>query len=276
MSFKTFFDGWLEAHRDRFAGKVVVDFPAGSGETSRVLRDLGATVLPFDLFPEFFKGEGLECRRADIADGLPVPDAHADIVICQEGIEHFSDQARALREFNRILKPGGLLVLTTPNYSNLRARLSYLLAESERFGGMMPPNELDSVWLSAPGLTREIYFGHVFLIGIQKLRVLARLAGFRIAAVRHESVKPTSALLLPFLYPWIALANWAAYRKSLRRPSDVPYETRRRVYREVLRLNLSPRVLVDGTLFVEFEKEMDWSRVAEGLESRHKSFAEPT
>ncbi len=276
MSFKTFFNAYLRARGERFAGKVVVDFPAGSGDASGTLASLGARVLAFDLFPEFFKTEGLRCARANIVDGIPLPDKHADVVVCQEGIEHFSDQLKALREFNRILKVGGRLIVTTPNYSNLRARLSYLLAESERFGTMMPPNELDSVWMSAQDVSPELYLGHVFLIGVQKLRALARLSGFRIAAVNFEAAKPTSMLLFPFVYPFIVLANLWAYRNSLRRPSDYPRHTRQQVYREILRLNLSPKILVDGTLFLELEKEMDSGDVARSLKSRYTSFDQPT
>jgi len=136
---------FLLKNQQDLAGKVVVDFPAGNGVTSRILMEIGAKPMAFDLFPEYFRIEGMDCRRADIRTGIPVEDAHADALICQEGIEHFSDQYRALCEFNRVLKPGGMLLITTPSYSSLRSRISYLLSESERYNRHMPPNEIDSV-----------------------------------------------------------------------------------------------------------------------------------
>lgn len=191
-SIKYYVKKYLIANKDFYKDKKVIDFPAGEGITSRILKETGATPIPLDLFPEFFKTEGLKCERANIRDGLPVGNESADVLICQEGIEHFSDQYESLREFNRVLKPDGLLLITTPNYSNLRARMSYLLSESERFNSIMPPNELDSIWMSQQDITDEIYFGHIFLIGIQKLRVLAKLSGFKIKRYHPTRIKSTS------------------------------------------------------------------------------------
>ena len=274
--FKIFFNKYILSNKHRFSGKTIVDFPAGSGETSRVLRHVGAHVVPFDLFPEYFKVDGLECKRANIMDGIPVPNAYADILICQEGMEHFSDQLFALREFNRVLKHGGLLVITTPNYSNLRSKLSYLLSESERFGSMMPPNEIDSVWMADPDISNEIYCGHIFLLGIQKLRVLSKLAGFRIARINSESIKPTSALLFPFLYPMIVLVNWLTYKKNLKKNDGISFELKKEVYSELFRLAINPRLLVDGTLFIEFTKEMNSELVSRTLKSVQRTFDEQT
>ncbi|MBI4429232.1 MAG: class I SAM-dependent methyltransferase [Ignavibacteriales bacterium] len=270
--FKIFVNRFVIEHAVAFRGKHVVDMPAGTGVTSRTLRDVGARVSAFDLFPEYFKVDGIRCQRADILEGIPLTSGTADAVICQEGIEHFSDQLKAFREFNRILTPAGKLYLTTPNYSNLRAKLSHLLAETERFGSMMPPNEIDSVWMVNTSVSKEFYLGHVFLIGIQKLRVLAKLSGLKINNIYFEQVKPTSLLLFPVFYPFILLFNWLAYRKNMRKKSSVPAEKKKEVYGEQLRLNINPKILVDGTLFVEFTKECEFDSVADKLRSVHDSF----
>lgn len=191
-----------------FKDKKVINFPAGNGITTRILKEIGSQPLAFDLFPEHFSIDGLECKRANINEGLPIGDREADALICQEGIEHFSDQIGSLKEFNRVLKPGGLLLITTPNYSNLQSKLSYLLTESERFNSIMAPNELDSIWMSEQSITDEIYFGHIFLIGIQKLRVLAKLSGFRINKCYFTRAKRTSLLLVPLFFPFIVISNW--------------------------------------------------------------------
>ncbi len=55
-------------------------------------------------------------------DIYPYPDASFDTVLCCELIEHlFADPMHMMSEINRILKPGGHLVLTTPNLGSLRA-----------------------------------------------------------------------------------------------------------------------------------------------------------
>ncbi|HSH66162.1 MAG TPA: class I SAM-dependent methyltransferase, partial [Bacteroidia bacterium] len=146
---------YLLTNRRFFEGKKVVDFPAGNGVTSRILKDIGAVPIPLDLFPEYFEVEGLSCERANIREGLPLEGSSVDALICQEGIEHFSDQFGAMKEFSRVLKINGTLLITTTNYSNIRARLSYFLSESERFNSTMPPNELDSIWMSKQEITNE-------------------------------------------------------------------------------------------------------------------------
>ena len=271
-SIKFYVKRFLLQNKDRFAGKKIVDFPAGNGITSRLIKEIGATPYPFDLFPEYFNIEGLTCQRANIISGIPVEPGFADAIICQEGIEHFSDQLNALKEFNRILKPGGILLVTTPNYSNIRAKLSYLLSESERFNSIMAPNELDSVWMSKQDVTDEIYFGHIFLIGIQKLRVLARLAGFKIKKIHFTRAKSTSVLLLPFFYPFIYLSNRIAFRKNLRKNKNYDEKTKREVYGEIFRLATNIKVLISGDLMVEFEKEKESAEVGKFLKSQHTEF----
>ena len=95
---------YLHKNKRRFQNKIFIDFPAGNGITTRILKEIGAKPFAFDLFPEYFNIKGLNCKRANIIEGLPVDDAFADYLICQEGMEHFSDQLASFKEFNRVLK----------------------------------------------------------------------------------------------------------------------------------------------------------------------------
>lgn len=271
-SIKFYVKKYLIANADYFKNKTVIDFPAGNGITTRLLKEIGANPVPYDLFPEYFEIEGIECIKANIREGLPIEAKSADALICQEGIEHFSDQFAVLKEFNRVLKPEGKLLITTPNYSNIRSKLSYLLSESERFNSTMPPNELDSIWMSNQELTSEIYFGHIFLIGIQKLRVLAKLSGFTIKKIHFTQLKSTSLILLPLFYPFIFLSNWITYKKNLRKNKDFDMETKKKVYGEIYRLAINPKILISGNLMVEFTKEQDFEDVSNQLKSKHKEF----
>lgn len=267
---------YLLKHAGRFTGKTVVDLPAGNGVTSRILKDIGCEVRPFDLFPEYFDVDGLTCERANVMDAVPMENEAVDVVICQEGIEHFSDQFKSLQEFNRITKLGGSLIITTPNYSNLKSRMSYFLSESEKFHSIMPPNEIDSIWMNNQKVSNEVYFGHVFLIGIQKLRVLSRLAGYRIKHIQFTRVKPTSMFLLIVHYPIIYLSNYITYRKNLKRDNGYDMSYQAEVYTDLFQLSVNWRILVDGHLFVEFEKVEHANKVMSGLQSVHKDFGERT
>ena len=269
-SIKHYVDAFLAQRAESLRGQTWVDVPAGSGHTSAQLLQHGANVLPIDLFPDLFRVEGLTCVAADIMQGLPLEDAVADGVICQEGMEHFNDQLAALREFNRVLRPGGRLVLTTPNYSSIHARLSYLLFESEYAGRLMPPNEIDTVWLSSGDDGDGVYFGHAFLTGIQRLRLLALASGFRLKQLHPFRVSKTALALLPIFYPFILIASLRTYFRARRKAVPAVREAASRTYLEQLRLNLSLRVLLDHKIFAEFEKVCLVSEVKRLLHRREQ------
>lgn len=261
-------DFFVERHlraRGSLAGKRVVDVPAGIGLMTSVLRELGAEVQPFDLFPELFRAEGIECRKADLSRALPIASSSADLVLCQEGIEHVPNQLGMLRELSRVLKIGGRLLLTTPNVSSLRARASWFLLESDLYG-RLPSSELDGVWFAGSG--GEPYFGHLFLIGIQRLRILARVAGLRIVAL-HPVKRSATSICLSVLYPVVAAATAFAYRRTIRRRAAVPREAKAPVLREICRLNLAPAVLFGKHLFLELEKEWEPDAAAERFPHDH-------
>lgn len=246
-------DRYITSRRAEFTGKTVVDVPAGSGIASAALLAVGAEVLAFDLFPEFCQVDGIACMHCDLNDRIPLADHAADHLICQEGLEHLPDQLHVLREFNRVLKPDGTLLITTPNYSNLKNKLSYLLTESEYVHKIMPPNEVDDIWFSDRG--EKLYLGHLFLTGAQRLRVLARLSGFTIQRLHRNRVSGTAFALFCLLYPALYVANRITLARSLRKKRGHPHrEQIEAIYRELVRLNLAPTVLTCTHLFVEFRK----------------------
>jgi len=253
--------------RGNLAGKVVVDLPAGEGPMSRVLRDLGATVEPYDLYPEFFKVEGMTCRFADLEQPLPIPGGHADYAVFQEGMEHLPDQLGPLREFSRILKRGGRLGLTTPNPSSLRARLCHFLTEGYLLN-RLPINEASALHMLDPAQGRY-YFGHVFLIGAQRLRILARIAGFRIAGI-HPNRYSKFSILLGVLYPVLLLCNGFAYQGTRRRYRRLDPVWLRPTLREVIALNLNPQILFAKKLFFELEKMCEPTEARQSLMRRAK------
>ncbi|MDO9256482.1 MAG: class I SAM-dependent methyltransferase [Bacteroidales bacterium] len=251
--------------------KIVIDIPAGNGVTTEILLELDAKVEPFDLFPEYFMLKNIECKRADIMGKIPVADNYADWVVCQEGIEHFSDQLKAFKEFSRILKIEGKLLITTPSYSNLSAKLSYLLFESETFK-QMPPNEIDDIWMSDKAITEELYHGHIFLLGVQKLRILAKLAGFRIKEIRYIRISKSSLFLFPFFYPFIFISSYVRYFRNLRKHKEISMQSKKDVYKEQLKINIAPRTLLNHHTFIVFEKENDLKNVYFRMESMVKPF----
>ena len=252
-----------------FDGKVVVDVPCGDGRASYEFIRKNATVKAFDLYPEFMKVEGLKADYADLTDGIPLEDNGADIVICQEGIEHVPDQVKTFREFNRILKKGGKLILTTPSMSHIRARLSWFFLETD-FWRRMPPTEIDSIWFSEKN-SDKIYYGHIFLLGVHQLTTLATLTGFKVEKRIKTDIGTTSLILGIPLYPFyvlVTLLSWLLYRNK---NEHVPRSTRTRILWDRLKLNLSPKTLFCKHLFWILKKNREYDEVVKELRLLTKS-----
>ncbi|MDF3066861.1 MAG: hypothetical protein K0R38_2462 [Polyangiaceae bacterium] len=91
-------------------GKKALDVGARAGVQTAWLRSRGYEVTPVDYEPVTD-----ECLQVDANQRLPFEDGSFDLVWCSEVIEHLNDPAFSLGELRRVTKPGGLLVLTTPN-----------------------------------------------------------------------------------------------------------------------------------------------------------------
>ncbi|GAB4156300.1 MAG: hypothetical protein Kow00107_05920 [Planctomycetota bacterium] len=255
----------LLSKKARSTSDVAVDAPAGPGRTSAMLKELGYSVLPFDLFPFRFKADGLECAKADLTEGIPLGDCCADLVVCEEGIEHVSDQIALMKEFNRILKTGGALLITTPNISCLRSRLSNLIYESE-YMRRLPPSEFDAVWFSEG--SRKAYYGHLFLLTHHKLTALARITGFDVVR-RHPNKVNWPSVLLGLLWPLLFLLNLdAAFFEALRR-RKLGFARMWSIYWELARLNLSPTVLFCKHTILELRKRCNSD---DALGATHQKF----
>ncbi|MFQ5543199.1 MAG: class I SAM-dependent methyltransferase [Nitrospiria bacterium] len=240
-------------------GAVVLDIPCGDGRASHEFAKKGATVKAFDLYPEFMKHEEIKAEFADLSDVLPVESDTIDYVICQEGIEHIPTQLKVLEEFNRVLKKDGVLIITTPNYSHVRARLSHFFLESD-YWKRMPPTEIDSVWF-ANDQSNKLYFGHLFLLGVQHFQTLLTLSGFKVVCRIKANIGNTSLIVGSLLYPLFALItliSWSIYRKKNPHISQTDKD---RILWERLKLNLSPKTLFCKHLFWILNKESDLDEV---------------
>lgn len=233
------------ARSEPVKGKHVVDLSAGSGFIINLFHEAGATVSLYDLFPDQNKFCPIQCQFIDLQKPLPIGDGFADVVILAETIEHLPDQHLFFREAARILKPGGTMILTTPNSSSLRSRMSQFLMESEHYS-TPAPNELNA-FTKWPGQT-EGYFSKLFISGVLRLRTLAALAGLNIHNVHPTKGSSTSWFLLVF-YPLI----WYYSRRNLARQlrDDPAHE---HVYREIFAINTSVNVLTSKHLVIEFRK----------------------
>jgi SAM-dependent methyltransferase len=183
--------------------KSALDIPAGAGPLARRMKDKGYEVAAADICPEVFEQKDISCDKADLNGRFPYDDARFDLVVCREGIEHVENQFHTMREFHRVLKPGGWLVFSTPNLLSIRARLSFLLVGGRRL------NDRPAAETYVQGGPA----GHINLRSYLDLRLAVRHAGFRVDRVTTFSYSITSIFWF-WLIPFIALFTWLAFRRG--------------------------------------------------------------
>jgi SAM-dependent methyltransferase len=133
---------YFRLHQHRFAAMLrAMDGPRGAvlevgvtpGHFTELLVQSGFKVQGVDLDPTkrraLWDRLGVEVRQANLErDALPFPDGAFDWVVFSEVIEHLLySPLPVLREFRRVLRPGGRLLITTPNELYFKSRLRTIL-----------------------------------------------------------------------------------------------------------------------------------------------------
>lgn len=136
----------LDAHTRRaLAGLSALDVGCGGGLVAEPLARMGADVSGIDagedviaVAREHARMQGLQIdyRAGDVTALAKAMPARFDIVTCLEVVEHVSDVPEFLAALSGLLKPGGLLIFSTPN----RTPLSWvvLIAGAERLAKLIP------------------------------------------------------------------------------------------------------------------------------------------
>jgi 2-polyprenyl-3-methyl-5-hydroxy-6-metoxy-1,4-benzoquinol methylase len=204
------------------SGAKFLDAPCGDGEVSIELAKLGFEVSAVDmvdeLLPEARAALGSCFRIADLTRPLPWPDASFDLILCVEGIEHVEDAFALLREMHRLLKPGGILIVTTPNIISLRSRMRF-------FGSGFyncDPRPLDE--------SARHPMHHIGLRTFPELRYFLQTSGFQLADVAATHTKPITYAYSVFA-PWMWLYTLIAFRKE---KSAAQRERNKEIHRTLL------------------------------------------
>jgi SAM-dependent methyltransferase len=211
-------------------GKIL-DIPAGNGKFSIALQGEGFKVASADINKEL---PGYV--YANMSEPLPFKDDEFDAVSCLEGIEHIIDPALLIKEFQRIVKPGGNILISTPNIQSMFSRLKFICT--------------GYFFLFEPQLSRHIECnnqidrGHISPMSYLQLRYLLEEYGFYIEAIKTDKIK--KKFLLPLYAPFILIGWLWAYRDYIR-------GGRLSFHREIIKDLFSKEVLLGRTLVMSFK-----------------------
>jgi 2-polyprenyl-3-methyl-5-hydroxy-6-metoxy-1,4-benzoquinol methylase len=224
------FAGWPRTGR-------VLEMAAGSGSFARRLVELGFSVEACDLFPEQFGVPEVPIKYADLSERLPYDDGSFEFLSCLEGIEHLEDQFAFIRECWRVLRPGGRLLVSTPNILGLASRWRYF------WTGFFP--------LATKPINehrRAPIHDHIHLITYYELRYILRTTGFEVVDVTTDRIRKYG-----LLHGWAVPLVWAATHLALRRETD-PLQAQSNL--EIGAHMLSPDLLFGRTLMVVAQRPL--------------------
>jgi len=193
----------------------VADVGAGRGHFSQLLcdklRERGlppdGRVFACDLIPTSFECGEVACAAIGTDGRLPYEDDRFDAVVSIEVIEHVENQFAFLRELARIAKPGGIIVVTTPNTLNINSRLRTLASGFPLLFDALPLDLHDPRTLG----------GHIHPISPYFLAYAAVRVGLVRPTFHPDRTKKSAVALTLFLAPVLLLGRFLQRRRLQRK-----------------------------------------------------------
>jgi len=224
----------------RGEGRSTLDISCKKGEILQTLKSQGFTVRGTNFAEDTEAVDGILIDRGvDLLKGLPYATESFDVVLLVEVIEHLENHRVAISEVARVLKPGGVLILTTPNVMRLNSRLHFFLSGYHKTKRRFIPFDTP---------LSEAHQYHNYPIDLPILYYLLRQNGLEIERVGKSRIKAFSWLLFFLFAPLVAV--YTGYFLYLR-------EKDKKQCRENLHLYswlLHPRLLLEDNLVLRLRK----------------------
>lgn len=170
----------------------VLDIPSGSGSFTQRLLEKDINVHSGDI-ENIMMVENKNFNVADMNHTLPYADNFFSAVVCIDGIEHLERPFDFIRECYRITKPGGRIIISTPNINALRSRWRWFWT-SHHNKCKTPLNE-----------NKPTPLHHINMMSYQRMRYILHTSGFKINKVTTNRVKGISWLYMIFApFSWLA------------------------------------------------------------------------
>lgn len=160
--------------KDLAAGKVVLDIACGEGYGSAVLAGAAARVYGVDIAPDAIAHAKAKYQRPNVefltgrcAD-IPLADGAVDLVVSFETIEHHTEHKEMFAEIKRVLRPGGLMIMSSPDKLEYTERANHANAY-----------HVKELYAEEFQQLVERYFTHVAILGQRVLYASAILPSGR-------------------------------------------------------------------------------------------------
>lgn len=174
--------------------QVLYDLGCGTGQNLIVFQEL-AEATGVDMSP-IAREEALAggCHRVVEGDltALPLPTASADVVVATDILEHLDDDGAGARELVRVLKPGGLALITVPAFAWLWGTQDDVSHHKRRYTKAEVEALLKGAGLE---LTQLTYYNAFMFLPIYLGRQLIRLLGKKDVNENHVTPGFTNGLL---------------------------------------------------------------------------------
>jgi len=186
-----------------------LDIGSGTGNLIRRIRlDNDVESSACDYTDEFMELDGITVDVVDLNHGkLPYADQQFDLVTFTEVAEHLENYRAIIREIYRVLKPGGVIVMTTPNVLNMKSRMRFLVTG---FWSMFGPLHVGETAIESAG-------GHITPIPYPYLANALMCAGFGMPNFSTDKIQFPSLYWSLLLYIPVRLIAAMAWRKERNR-----------------------------------------------------------
>lgn len=174
-----------------------LDIGSGTGALIQLLRarQPALTSSACDYTDALMQLPGQRVDVVDLNGGvLPYANGSFSIVTCTEVVEHLENYRHALREMQRVLRPGGVAIITTPNVLNLQSRLRYLGFGFWNLFGPLPVARAE----------RYSTAGHITPVPYFYLALALAEAGFAVDGFHVDKFQRSAMPKLLLWWPWIA------------------------------------------------------------------------
>jgi SAM-dependent methyltransferase len=193
---------------------LVLDCPTGEGALAQDLIREGFELRCCDLYSELFRLDGVEIKRGDLSGTLPYSSGSFDYITSLDGLEHIDSPPQAFREYRRLLKPGGHLIISVPNIMNIEERVKWLLFGYTSHFKPLSEQYKAKIHEDCAGMDEIVV--HANPIGYTELRYFLEKNGFAIQSVHRDRKKGNQWLYWPLvaLIRLVAKLTPAARRKD--------------------------------------------------------------